>query len=130
MKKRWKLLLPGLAVSFGLLSQIPIQAENSEILTIPENTTTIEEEAFSGSTSVSKVMISKNVAYVGERAFSDCTEMKEVYFGKNKDITIEENAFDGCENLETFYVFPETKAELFALSHGYSCELLEEGRWK
>lgn len=127
MKKRWKLLLPGLAVSFGLLSQIPIQAENSEILTIPENTTTIEKEAFSGSTSVSKVMISKNVAYVGERAFSDCTEMKEVYFGKNKDITIEENAFDGCENLETFYVFPETKAELFALSHGYSCELLEEG---
>lgn len=36
MKKRWKLLLPGLAVSFGLLSQISIQAENSEILTIPE----------------------------------------------------------------------------------------------
>ena len=127
MKKLWKLLLSGFAVSIGLLSGIPVQAANSEILTIPENSTTIEEEAFSGSTSVSTVMISKNVEYVGDRAFGGCTGIKEVYFGKNDDITIEESAFEGCTNLETFYAFPGTSAELFALSHGYACELLEEG---
>lgn len=125
MKKIWKQLFWGCLL--GMFLCTAIQAADKEILTIPENTTTIEQEAFVGSTAISKVMISKNVEYIGDKAFGDCTGIEEVYFGKNDNIKIEESSFDGCDNLKKIYAYPGTKGELFALSHGYQCELLEEG---
>ena len=52
---------------------LPISAL-SETVVIPEGTTSIESEAFSGCTAVTRVQIPTSVETIGDDAFSDCGE--------------------------------------------------------
>jgi uncharacterized repeat protein (TIGR02543 family) len=103
-----------------------VSAAEGMTFVLPENTVTVEEEAFSGNTSLENLVIPKHVESIGPRAFAGCTNLKEVYLGKSDTISIAPDAFAGCDNAH-FFVYPNTKGELFALSHGYTCDLLEEG---
>ncbi len=124
MKKLISLLL----VFMLSLSMMPMQAASAEegSFILPAEMVTIEEEAFSGNTGMVNLVIPKYVESISSKAFANCTNLKEVYFGKNDSIQIAADAFAGCEDLH-FYVYPNTPGELFALSHGYTCDLLEEG---
>ena len=100
-------------------------AEDESVI-LPEALGEIEDEAFAGNMAMRSVVIPKSVDRIGERAFSGCTGLTEVYLGNNSEVEIAQNAFDGCGDIH-FFAFPETSGELFALSHGFECDLLEEG---
>ena len=104
---------------------IPLAAAEGNYV-LPEALTVLEDEAFEGDTGLTAIVIPKNVKRIGSRAFADCSNLQEVYFGKNEGIDIAKDAFAGCDGL-SFYVYPDTPAELYALSHGYDYGLMEPG---
>lgn len=124
MKKLISLLLVFM-LGFSMIPMTAASAEESTFV-LPADTATVEEEAFAGNTSLVNVVIPKNVESIGPKAFAGCTNLKEVYLGKSDTIEIAGDAFAGCDDVH-FYVYPNTKGELYALSHGYTCDLLEEG---
>lgn len=109
------------------ISIMPISAaaDNGTFI-LPRNTTEVADEAFMGDTSITTLVIPKNVESIGQRAFADCTNLREVYLGKNYSIQIARDAFQGCSNLH-FYVYPQTRGELYAMAHGFPWDLLEAG---
>lgn len=111
-------------MTFSMMPKTMALAAESSII-LPAGTVTVEEEAFFGNTSIENLVIPKNVESIGAKAFANCTNLKEVYLGKSEEIQIAGDAFDGCENLH-FFVYPNTPGELYALSHGFTCDLLEE----
>ena len=124
MKRLISLLLV-VVLSLSIMPMQTVSAEEGSFI-LPAEMVTIEEEAFSGNTGLVSLVIPKQVESISSKAFADCTNLKEVYFGKNDSIQIAADAFAGCEDLH-FFVYPNTPGELFALSHGYTCDLLEEG---
>lgn len=120
-------MLIALLILALLSSSLPVMtmAESSAVI-LPESMQEIQEEAFAGDHTIQSIVIPKTVQRIGSKAFSECTGLTEVYFGNNVDTEIAEDAFEGCGDIH-FYAYPGTSAELFALSHGYECDLLEEG---
>ena len=106
--------------------KITAQAAEDNVYVLPIDTVTVEEEAFADNTSITTLVVPQHVTSIGARAFAGCTNLREVYLGKNDSIEIARDAFSGCESIH-FYAYPNTPGELFALSHGYVCDLLEEG---
>ena len=103
--------------------------DNETILSdvvLPAELTRIEEAAFEGDAAITTMIIPKHVEQIGSRAFADCIELREVFFGNNANLEIARDAFAGCDAV-SFYVFPNTPAELYALSHGFDCGLMEPG---
>ena len=62
----------------------------------------IEDNAFSGYTQLKSISIPYFVTEVGENAFAGCESLETVYVGKVDSIG--KNAFAKCENLKTVYV--------------------------
>lgn len=130
MKKmqRWISALLVLAMAATLLP-LPAAAEDTgdgPVLALPAQLTTVEPDAFSGDTNITTLIIPKTVESIGEKAFADCTGLQEVIFGNNAELEIAPDAFDGCGDVQ-FTVFPQTSASLYAMSHGYDFELMEDG---
>ncbi len=100
--------------------------DEEEAFVLPADMDTIGEEAFAGDTEIKILVIPKNVTSVGSRAFAGCTSLTEVYIGRSTTMNIATDAFANCNDIH-FYVYPNTTGELFALSHGYTCDLLDEG---
>lgn len=121
--KKWTSWLLILTMMLALLPLPAAYAEDG-VLNLPPQLTEIEEEAFMGNTSITTVVIPKTVQRIGARAFVGCTNLREVYFGRNDTIEIAKNAFDSGSDI-MFYVFPQTKAWLYAVSHGMSVTLME-----
>ncbi len=74
-------------------------------ITIPstyygKNVTTIEDNAFSGCTGITKVTVGSNVTSIGSSAFSGCTGMTEISIGSGVQ-SIGSSAFSGCTTLGT-----------------------------
>ena len=100
--------------------------EADDILMLPSKMKTVKKEAFANDKSITSVMIPKSVGSIQSKAFANCVNLKEVILGNNANVDIAPDAFAGCGNIH-FQAFPETAGELYALSHGFSCDLLEEG---
>ena len=60
--------------------------------------TKIDDNAFKGNKTVTKVTIGSNIKTIGKNAFSGATKLKKVTIGKNVK-EIEANAFKGCSSL-------------------------------
>ncbi len=121
--KKWTSWLLVLVMLFTLMP-LPTAAAESGTLNLPAQLTEIEDEAFLGNTAITTVVIPKSVERIGARAFSGCSNLIEVYFGNSNTISIAPNAFDAGSSV-VFNVFPRTKAELYALSHGIRYNLIE-----
>lgn len=73
---------------------------------VPENVTTIAEDAFSGCDTLTKVTFPDSVTLIGESAFSNCDFLAEVILPDTLT-TIENSTFYGCESLSAITI-PET----------------------
>lgn len=69
-----------------------------DTLVLPEMLNDIGEEAFMG-IKAEKVILPENIRTVGSRAFADSENLKTVVLG-NPDVTIAEDAFEGCGTIE------------------------------
>ncbi len=67
-------------------------------ITFPENLTTIGESAFEGCTKLSSINNLTNVKIISKSAFKGCTSISKITFPENLT-TIGESAFEGCENM-------------------------------
>ncbi len=70
--------------------------------TVPAETLIIDVEAFKNSVNLETVVLEGIIARIDTRAFSGCVNLKEV---KNLPVgfdTVGPQAFEGCENLESF----------------------------
>ena len=124
--KRWISMLLVFALTLAYAAVVRQEASAEESYILPSSLTEIEAEAFADNTTLTQLVIPKTVTSIGSRAFANCSSLTEVYFGRNASITISDDAFAGCEGVH-FYAYPETAGEQWAMSHGYVCDLLEEG---
>lgn len=70
-------------------------------INIPINTSSIEEDCFSG-TSLTTINLHDGVTEIKKQAFMDCENLKTVYLGRYTK-KIEENAFAMCSNVTDVY---------------------------
>lgn len=124
MKKTLAVWL-ALALCLGMTA-FPALAADDHAAVLPESLREIAAEAFYKDVKLTSVVIPKAVQKIGAKAFAGCTGLREVYFGNNASLDIASDAFADCGDIH-FYAFPETSGELFALSHGYACDMMEEG---
>ena len=82
MKKLFRIFLLTLLASLCLCTFAG--AESLTELSIPEGTTTIAEDRFSGHTALERVKLPASVITVHRRAFKDCTSLKFVYYSGSK----------------------------------------------
>ena len=71
--------------------------------TVPDNVTDIHSSAFSGSTSLSSVIISDSVKCIGTSAFSECTSLTSVII-PDSVTSIGDYAFFGCTSLTSVMI--------------------------
>lgn len=122
-----RFLLTAMALAL-LLCILPARARAADggAVVFPERLVEIAEAAFANDAKLTSVVIPKAVKQIGAKAFSGCVGLQNVYFGDSADVSIAADAFDGCGDIH-FYAFPQSSGELYALSHGYSCDQLADG---
>lgn len=69
-------------------------------VTIPNSVTSICDQAFSGSTSITNVVIPNSITSIGEYAFSECTSLTNITI-PDSVTNIGSYAFLGCTNLKS-----------------------------
>ena len=70
---------------------------------IPEGTTEIMNDAFSGCKSIEKVYIPESVKIIHRRAFIGCKNLKEINLPESLE-QIDRDAFNGCTGLEVIRI--------------------------
>ena len=85
-------------------------AKKDTIYTVPNNVTSIGEEAFENCMNLTTVNISDNVKSIGKRAFYQSTGLISIKIPKSINI-IPEEAFSSCTNLETIEI-PNSVTEI------------------
>ncbi len=83
---------------------------------LPEDLTTIEEEAFAGG-NFACVVLSENTNTIGERAFADCPNLVCISM-MNPDVSIDDDAFGTMTEL-FMYGLPESTVQTFAENHEF-----------
>ena len=72
------------------------------VVTIPSQINTIDENAFAGVNGITEVVIPIWVKTIGKQAFYNSSITKVTFMGdRANDLTITQNAFRGCKNLES-----------------------------
>ncbi|MBR1822345.1 MAG: leucine-rich repeat protein [Clostridia bacterium] len=84
---------------------------------LPAALTSIEEEAFAGSSFV-YVRLSDKATYIGKRAFADCPNLKHIYIPP-RTTAIENDAFEGVSGL-VIHGSSGSFAEDYADAHGFA----------
>ena len=84
-------------------------------LVLPNNLTTIEAEAFDGS-SINSVKLQDKVTSIGSRAFADCGKLKQIYIPASVT-SIAADAFEGTRGL-TIYCPANSFAAEYAFTYG------------
>ena len=77
---------------------------------IPNSVTSIEEEAFSGCSSLTSVTIPNSVTEIGDSAFIRCSSLKSITI-PNSVTEIGEEAFHGCSSLKSITI-PNSVTEI------------------
>lgn len=90
-----------------------------DLLAIPEKTTVIDSEAFSG-TKVRNLVCGETLRRIESLAFADCTALETVRLGAGVTY-IADNAFRNCQNV-TFLCPRGSYAENYAVAHGFAVE--------
>ena len=69
---------------------------NSNItsIEIPQDVTTINDNAFFGCSNLTAITLPENIATIGDKAFSNCTDLSYIYCCSTTPPTIEKNTFD------------------------------------
>lgn len=78
-----------------------------ENVVIPSGVISIGNRAFEGCSALTSITIPDTVTSIGEKAFYNCTQLKEIKIPVNT--TVEEGAFEGCDNLKIEYIEPTTE---------------------
>ena len=86
-------------------------------LILPSSLTAIEDEAFRGG-AFSYVVLPEGAESIGSRAFADCPKLAYIYIPASV-ASIDENAFDGVEDL-TIFGAPDSDASEYASLHGFT----------
>ncbi|MDD7685733.1 MAG: leucine-rich repeat protein, partial [Mycoplasmataceae bacterium] len=68
--------------------------------------------AFTGNTSLGKIIVGDNIEVIGDSAFKDCTNLSAVDLGHGKIKTIGNGAFSGCTSLSTNPLNQESQKSL------------------
>ena len=87
-----------------------------------DSLTAIEDEAFRGG-AFSYVVLPEGAASIGRRAFADCPKLAYIYIPASVK-SIDENAFDGVEDL-TIFGAPDSEASEYASLHGFAFKALQ-----
>ena len=102
------------------LTQIEYEAFNGcsklKEFTIPEEVTDILASTFKGCSSLTKFTIHKGIRNIGYYAFKDCSNLTEVRFEAQTPPSVNESAFEGCNNLRIY--LPEDEATVKAYLGG------------
>ena len=80
-----------------------------ESITLPENLTTIEYNAFLRCEALEEIVIPDNVTAIGEAAFSQCKGLKNIVIGNGVE-TIDDKAFENCGDVETITLGTNVKS--------------------
>ena len=98
--KLYKMAVGALSTSYGAgwpsLSTSVAVVDEDQILTLPADLTTIDEEAFSG-TDAQMVIVPEDTASIGARAFSNCPNLIAVKIPSSANV--DASAFEGCPDL-------------------------------
>ena len=70
-------------------------------LVIPESMTEIPANCFQNSEEITEVVVHAGVTAIGTSAFQNCPNLEKVTIEDGGELTINEYAFDTCENLQT-----------------------------
>ena len=77
----------------------------------------IKANTYNGS-SITEFTVEDITQYIDEGAFANCSALENFYC-TSSDITIDENAFSGSENV-VFHCYLDSTADIFAREHGYA----------
>lgn len=88
---------------------------NTQVLTMPDSCTTIEEEAFMASPA--KAINLHQVKTVGSRSFADCPQLTQIYVSA-ETTAIADDAFEGCKALRYVFCKEGSYGQQFALKFG------------
>ena len=76
----------------------------------------IQKDAYNGS-DITEFTVDDVAKYIDEGAFANCASLENFYCA-SRDITIDENAFTGTENV-VFHCYLGSTADLYAREHGF-----------
>ena len=94
-------------------------------ITIPDSVTSIGDRAFSNCSSLMSITIPSRVTSIGVSTFYNCSSLTSVTFGENSQLTsIEQEAFYGCSSLTNIYI-PNGVSNI-GLRAFYGCDNLIE----
>lgn len=99
----------------SLVLEIQTPFDHSDFI-VPDELTTIDEEAFAGIAATS-VRLNGHVTSIGNRAFADCPNLEGIYIHPSTRY-IADNAFENVENLVLFGA-ESSYAQAWAEAHGY-----------
>ena len=74
---------------------------NLKGISLPKNTTSIEESAFEDCTNLQVIKLFEKITYIGKNAFNNCTSLSNISL-PSKIERIEDGAFANCTNLTNF----------------------------
>ena len=101
----------------ALLLGYSISASAEMVMELPANIEIIEEEAFYGTTSIGKVILSNKTSVIRAKAFADSSISEIVIPNSNTEIS--ETAFDNCNPNLIIRGFKGSNAEVYAISHSF-----------
>lgn len=75
-----------------------------ETIVLPDGLEYIGEFAFAKSCNLKKIDIPDSVLCICGNAFADCENLKKVNLGNSKTLTLADDAFNGCDSVESFLI--------------------------
>ncbi len=110
----------GYTATFILDCGIELPDENEAVLTLPEQTTQIGDEAFAADVSITKVVLPEGAQSIGAGAFRGCIRLLRIVI-PSADTTIGADAFEGCDYLNIEAPL-NSKAHAYAREYGIAFE--------
>ncbi len=114
--KRWSLCRRALLTVWTILLALGTVSAYAEPLTLPSNITRIQEEAFSGCTGITEVVIPPSVISIDTAAFRDCASLREITIPATVSM-IAADALTGCSTTLWLHCAPGSKAVSYARAH-------------
>lgn len=92
-------------------------------LTVPNNITVIEEEAFMGDSAMTTLVIHDSVKKVGDAAFADCSALNKITVYAT-DTVFGENALGRNTETRTIVAYADSTAQAYAEEYGFTFQVI------